>query len=273
MTDEGALGTYLRDRRARLLPVGLGLQVGRRRTQGLRREEVAQRANISATWYTWLEQGRGGMPSPAVLDRIASALLLTDAEREHVFLFAFGRPPPVRYQPSEGISPRLQRLLDGMAWMPAMLRTATWDVVAWNRAAAEVLTDYATLPPLQRNLLRLTFCHPRAREMQLDWEEMAQYLVAVFRADAARAGAAEAVAPLVEELRRASPDFDRMWRDNQVRSHADSVKRLRHPALGDVALEMTSFGVDGRSDLHLLVFNPVAPKVSEQIKRLVEQSS
>src|SRR5690242_20937272 len=106
---ENALGTYLKDRRAKLDPATFGFTLTRRRTPGLRREEVAQRANVSATWYTWLEQGRGGSPSADVLDRIARALLLTDIEREHLFLLALGRPPEVEYRASEGVSPRLQR--------------------------------------------------------------------------------------------------------------------------------------------------------------------
>src|ERR1700761_4380771 len=104
MTDTGSLGTYLRDRRAKLDPAALGLSLQRRRTPGLRREEVAQRANVSATWYTWLEQGRGGAPSADVLNRLSSALLLTDIEREHLFLLALGRPPETRYRAVEGIT-------------------------------------------------------------------------------------------------------------------------------------------------------------------------
>src|ERR1700686_5612924 len=114
MTDANSLGTYLKDRRAKLDPTAFGLPLKRRRTPGLRREEVAQRANVSATWYTWLEQGRGGAPSADVLDRIARALMLTDVEREHLFLLGLGRPPEVRYRPSEGVTPRLQRVLDGL---------------------------------------------------------------------------------------------------------------------------------------------------------------
>src|SRR5581483_12220806 len=130
---DGRFGTYLKDRRTRLDPAALGLPMERRRTPGLRREEVAQRANISPTWYTWLEQGRGGAPSADVLDRIAHALMLTDAEREHLFLLGLGRPPEVRYQNREGVTPRLQRVLDALEPSPALIRTATWDVVAWNR--------------------------------------------------------------------------------------------------------------------------------------------
>src|SRR5215510_16574352 len=119
------LGSYLRDRRVRLDPAALGFAAGRRRTPGLRREEVAQRANISPTWYTWLEQGRGGAPSADVLNRIAGALMLTDIEREHLFLLGLGRPPEVRYRAPEGITPRLQRVLDTLDHSPAFIRTAT----------------------------------------------------------------------------------------------------------------------------------------------------
>src|SRR5436190_14260988 len=128
------LGSYLRDRRTRLDAAAFGFAGSRRRTPGLRREEVAQRANISPTWYTWLEQGRGGAPSPDVLDRIARALMLTDVEREHLFLIGLGRPPEVRYQADGGVTPRLQRVLDSLEPIPALIQTATWDVVAWNRA-------------------------------------------------------------------------------------------------------------------------------------------
>jgi transcriptional regulator with XRE-family HTH domain len=135
------LAAYLKDRRTRLDPAAFGFSSQRRRTSGLRREEVAQRASISPAWYTWLEQGRGGAPSADVLDRIASALMLTNIEREHLFLLGLGRPPEARYQGNEGVTPRLQRVLDTLNPSPALIRTATWDVVAWNRAATVMLVD------------------------------------------------------------------------------------------------------------------------------------
>ena len=150
---DNRLGLYLKGRRTKLDPAAFGLPVKRRRTPGLRREEVAQRANISPTWYTWLEQGRGGAPSADVLDRIAHALMLTDLEREHLFLLGLGRPPEARYRKEEGVTPRLQRILDALDPCPALIRTATWDVVAWNRAATVMLTDYGSLLPEQRNAL------------------------------------------------------------------------------------------------------------------------
>ena len=264
------LGTYLKDRRTKLDPAAFGFPPQRRRTPGLRREEVAQRANISPTWYTWLEQGRGGAPSADVLDRIARALMLTDVEREHLFLVGLGRPPEVRYKKSQGVTPRLQRVLDALEPSPALIRTATWDVVAWNRAATAMLMDYGSLPPEQRNILRFIFLDPRARAAQYDWESVARFVVGAFRVDAARAGAAAEVEPLVDELCRQSPEFKAMWRDNDVRgTHGEAVKHIRHPVLGPLAFEYSAFAVDGRPDLSMVVYNPATPQDAERIKSLL----
>jgi transcriptional regulator with XRE-family HTH domain len=270
MPDASPLGAYLRTRRTRLDPASFGLPAGRRRTPGLRREEVAQRANISATWYTWLEQGRGGAPSADVLDRIARALTLTEVEREHLFLLGLGRPPEVRYRGGDAITPRLQRLLDALTFSPAIVRTATWDVVAWNRAAAIVLTDYGALPAGRRNILRLMFTDPRIRAAQFDWEAVARFVVGAFRIDAARAGADAEVRPLVEELCQTSSEFAAMWRENDVQAHGDGVKRLRHPTLGPIGLEHSAFAVDGRPDLGLIVYNPATAADRDLIRSLVE---
>ena len=271
MTDANSLGTYLRDRRAKLDPTAFGFALKRRRTPGLRREEVAQRANVSATWYTWLEQGRGGAPSADVLDRIARAMMLTDVEREHLFLLALGRPPEVRYHAPEGISPRLQRVLDTLEYSPAFIRTAIWDVVAWNRAAASVLTDYSTLPEGQRNVLRMMFHDSRIRAAQPNWQSVARYVVASFRADVARAGAARNVQSLVDELCATSPEFAAMWRDNDVQGHhGDGVKVLHHPIAGPLSMEFSAFAVDGRPDLVMLIYNPVTPADADKIRALLK---
>jgi transcriptional regulator with XRE-family HTH domain len=266
---ENRLGLYLKDRRTRLDPAAFGFSATRRRTPGLRREEVAQRANISATWYTWLEQGRGGAPSANVLNRISSALMLTDIEREHVFLLGLGRPPEVRYKAADAVTPRLQRLLDALEASPAIIKTATWDVVAWNRAAAVMLTDYGALPPGQRNILRLIFGDPRVKAAQHDWENVARFVVGSFRADAARAGAVSEVAQLVEELCALSPDFEALWRDNDVRVHGEGVKRLRHPILGPIAFEYSALAVDGRPDLSMIVYNPATSSDIDRIRSLL----
>lgn len=270
MSAANSLGNYLRDRRAKLDPAAFGFPLTRRRTPGLRREEVAQRANMSATWYTWLEQGRGGAPSADVLDRIARAMILTDVEREHLFLLGLGRPPEVRYRAPEGITPRLQRVLDTLDHCPAFIRTATWDVIAWNKAAATVMTDYSALPDGQRNVLRMMFRDSRVRAAQPDWQSVARYVVASFRADVARAGAARNVQSLVDELCATSPEFAAMWRDNDVQGHGDGLKVLHHPVAGRLSMEFSAFAVDGRPDLTMVIYNPATPADADKIRTLLK---
>src|SRR3984885_15375419 len=269
LATESLLGSYPRDRRMKLDPAAFGFPLDRRRTSGLRRAVVAQRANISPTWYTWLEQGRGGSPSADVLDRIARALMLTDVEREHLFLLGLGRPPEVRYRKDEGVTPRLQHVLDALEPSPALIRNAIWDVMAWNRAATVMLTDYGALPPEQRNVLRFIFLDPRVRAAQYDWESVARFVVGAFRVDAARAGAAGEVKPLVDELCPESPEIKAMWDDNDVQAaHHETVKRIRHPVLGPVAFEHSAFAVDGRPDLTMVVYNPATREDAEKISSL-----
>jgi len=267
---DNRLGTYLRDRRAKLDPAALGLPLKRRRTPGLRREEVAQRANVSATWYTWIEQGRGGAPSPDVLDRIARAMMLTDVEREHIFILGLGRPPEVRYNPPEGVTPRLQRVLDALVVSPAIVKTPTWDIVAWNRAATAVLTDYGALEPKERNILRLIFRDSRVRAAQTEWHNVARFVVASFRADSVRAGAMQEVQSLVDDLCRLSPEFEEMWRDNDVRSHGDGIKTLHHAVVGPLSMEFSSFAVDGRPDLNMVIYNPITKADTDRVKALLK---
>ena len=262
----------MKNRRAKLDPVALGYPMSRRRTPGLRREEVAQRANVSATWYTWLEQGRGGKPSAEVFDRISRALMLTGFEREHLYLIARGHPPGVRYQARENISPRIQRVLDALEYSPAFVRTGAWDLVAWNRAASAVL-GFDALVPEDRNLLRRIFIDPQSRAVQLDWQHVARFAVTAFRADTARAGASENVKALVDELRRLSPEFEAIWRENDVRIPGDGsgAKQIRHPVVGLLGLEYSTFSVDGRTDLNLVIFNPATRKDVNRIRKLIKQ--
>ena len=208
-----------------------------------------------------------------MLDRIAAGLMLTDLEREHLFILALGRPPEMRYKPAQGVSPRLQRLLDAFDACPAFIKTATWDVLAWNRAAALVLTDYGTLPPDQRNILRVVFGNPAIRAKQKDWQGMARHLVGAFRVDAARAGAVKEIADLVEELCRASADFAVFWNENDVYAPSEGVKHLQHPQLGVFEMEYSAFAVDGRPDLGLLVYNPLDERIKERIRALTSRSA
>ncbi|WP_445191520.1 helix-turn-helix transcriptional regulator [Sphingomonas sp. Tas61C01] len=269
---QNPLGTYLRDRRARLDPAALGFGSGRRRTPGLRREEVASRANISPTWYTWLEQGRGGAPSANVLDRIAKGLMLTEPEREHLYMLGLGRPPEARYQPVSGITPRLQSVLDAMPFSPAIIKTAMWDVVGWNRAAALLLTDYSKLPREGRNILRLMFASDHVRARNADWDSIARFVVGAFRADVTRAGAIESAAAtdLVAELSRISPEFAALWQDNEVVSHNEGTKRIHHPVTGLLAMEFSTFAVEGRPELGMIIYNPATPSDAERLRLLLD---
>ncbi len=269
---ENALGAFLKDRRAKLDPAGLGFSMQRRRTPGLRREEVARLANISPTWYAWIEQGRGGTPSVEALDRISRALALTESEREHLFLLAFGSSPAARYESRDEISPLLRRILDRLTVSPAIVRNAVWDILAWNKAALAVLEDYAKLPPRRRNILRLIFASERVRSAQSDWESVARFVVATFRAETVRAGAAGETAALVEELRRSSPEFEKIWNENEVRTNGEACKTLLHPQAGPIRLEFTAFAVDGRPDLTLMIYDPDTREDEEKIEALLRSA-
>ena len=205
-----------------------------------------------------------------MLNRIAAGLMLTEPEREHMFMLALGRPPEVRYKAATGITPRLQRLLDTLEASPALIKTATWDVIAWNRAAAVVLTDWDTVPPAGRNILRCMFSDQRVRTAQDDWRSVARFVVGAFRADAARAGAASEIGDLVDELCRSSPDFAALWRENDVHAYGEGVKRLRHPILGAIEMEYSAFAVDGRPDLGMIVYTPTTRAMAEGIRALAE---
>jgi transcriptional regulator with XRE-family HTH domain len=270
-SNENALGEFLRDRRSKLDPASFGVPLTRRRTPGLRREEVAQRANVSATWYTWLEQGRGGAPSSDVLDRIARALMLTSVEREHLFLLGRGHVPEATYQPNESVTPRLQRVLDALEYSPAVVKTAMWDVVAWNRAFAAVLTDYATVPAHERNVLRQMFVNSRVRAAQTDWEGVARFVVGAFRADVARAGATERSKALIDELSALSPDFVRLWRENDVRGSGEGTKKIRHEKAGIIAMEFSAFAIEGRPDLGMVVYTPATPADIAIVRSLIDK--
>ncbi|OOG45913.1 helix-turn-helix transcriptional regulator [Rhodanobacter sp. C01] len=268
--DDNPLGQYLKDRRTRLDAARLGYPTTRRRTPGLRREEVAQRANVSVTWYTWLEQGRGGAPSADVLDRLASALALTDVEREHLFLLAQNRPPEVQHQQSLEVTPPLQRILDTLEFSPAYVKTPDWDVIAWNRAAEVLLAGLLVLPEGQRNMLRLVFCQPHVREKMLDWENVARFVVATFRTETAKHGAGVRTRALIDELSQVSPEFTAMWLEHDVSTHGEGTKLIQHPTLGLITLEYSAFAVDGKPHLGMVIYNPVTARDRAGVRALIE---
>ena len=195
--------------------------------------------------------------------------MLTEPERVHLHVLAFGHPPEPRYQQPQSITPRLQHVLDAMPLSPAIIRTATWDVVAWNKAATIILTDYAKLPKERRNILRMMFSDERVRAAQEDWRNIARYIVGAFRADAARAGAGVEIRQLVDELSSDSPEFKDMWDDNEITTTREGLKRLHHPVLGPIELEFSTFAVEGRFDLNMMVYSPANAEIMEQFRSLI----
>jgi len=262
-----SLGGFLRDRRARLPPAP-GAQ-SRRRTPGLRREEVAARAAVSVTWYTWLEQGRGGPPSDDVLERLARALELDAVGREVLFLLAQQRPPPLTLAPTAPVPPAVQRVLHAFADRPAIVKNPTWDIVAWNEAASAVLADYEDAPVLERNVLRRLFSDPVIRDSLPHWEDDARFAISVFRVDVARAGAGSEALALAAELQASSDDFRRLWAENEMRSHWIGMKQLYRPLVGSFELETLAFAVDGADGLSMIVFTPVTEADAHAVARLI----
>ena len=260
------LPTFLRDRRERLHPT----TTERRRTPGLRREEVAARAGVSVTWYTWLEQGRGGMPSDDMLERLARALELDDANREVLFLLAHDRPPPRKPAPPAAVTPSLQRVLDNLS-VPAFVKTPTFQIVAWNRAAALVLGDYALVPERDRNLLRRVF-QAGSEDKVNHVEEVRRTCLASFRVDIARAGQSDEATALIDELMVTSPDFRRLWDEGEIRSHGTMQKQLVRPGVGEIVLESAVFHVDGSDGLSMFVWSPANEASARAIAELVQRS-
>lgn len=235
-----ALADFLRSRRERLAPEDVGLpQSGRRRTPGLRREEVAQLASVSAAWYTWLEQGRDIHPSTAALEAITRALRLGTEERAHAFTLA-GRelPSDELVVPPPTVPASVQAVLDALAF-PAYVCDAVWNVRAWNKLA-NVVFGYSLRPPADRNSLVMVFTDPAVRHMLVNWGDEAGHLVANFRRVADETPDDPAVEALVERL-RAYPDFRRLWARHEVRRRHFARKELRHPQLGSLVFETQSY--------------------------------
>jgi transcriptional regulator with XRE-family HTH domain len=266
-----SLAEFLRSRRARLNPAECGFAAGRRRTPGLRREEVAQLAGVSVTWYTWLEQGRMIRVSSNALERITQALRLDRAEREHLFMLAEGRPPTLAPAEVQRVSPALQRMLDGLTLSPSYIKTARWDIVAWNRAASLIFYDYSTLAPHERNSVRLVFTHPHWRKLMVDWEADAKKALAAFRASYGRKGRDAAFEELIAELDRISPEFHQWWPRHDVRSHGEGVKTINHPVAGRMTLEYTAFIVESEPELSVIVHTPANPEAAQQIASLMSE--
>jgi transcriptional regulator with XRE-family HTH domain len=236
------LADFLRMRRASLQPADVGLpDGGRRRTPGLRREEVASLAGVGTTWYTWLEQGRDVRASLDVLDALARALRLTPTERTHLVLLGRGEEPPPCKTPAERVSPTLKRMVHSLDPNPAFILGQRWDYLAWNRAACAVFGDLERIPRPARNHVWLTFMDPARRALHPDWEQGSRLLVARFRAESARHLGDPAFEALIHALRHASPEFSEEWRRHEVARSGAGRKELEHPRAGRLVFEHATF--------------------------------
>ena len=267
--DKQELGAFLRSRRERLRPQDVGQPSGpRRRTPGLRREEVAVLAHISTEYYVRLEQGRAPRPSGEVLAAIAGALLLTDAEYDYLHVLA-GTAPTRTGLLRRDVRPSILALLERLPQTAAFVTSAVFEVLAWNDLAAALMEDFSLLAPADRNLARRAFLGPGRPEAPLygvsDGAEFRQHVVMELRATLARYPTDPAVTGLIEELRDGSPTFTRLWERHDVQVAPMLTKTFRHPVVGEVTVDCDSLALTDR-DQHLVLYT--APPGSRSAEAL-----
>ncbi|QDQ13388.1 helix-turn-helix domain-containing protein [Streptomyces spectabilis] len=267
------LSEFLRTRRARLQPQDVGLTgYGRhRRVPGLRREELAQLAGVSVAYYTRLEQGNGRNVSAEVLDSIARALRLSNAEHAHLTHLA--KPTAhkkKRGAPTQALRPALQDLLDAMETVPAYVGGRRSDILGWNRMATAVFGDWGALPREQRNWARLVFLDPAVRELFADtWDKKTSDMVSFLRMDAGRYPNDPRLSALVGELSVKSETFRKLWAAHDVREKGHGVKRLRHPLVGELTLSYETMRLDDDAEQHLVTYHAEPGSPSAEALRLL----
>lgn len=260
------LRDFLRTRRARLTPADVGMPAGgRRRTPGLRREEVAVLAGVGVSWYTWLEQGRDITVSGDVLDAIGRALRLDAAEREHLYLLAGLNPPPAEAGPAVPVTPELRRVLESWSPRPAYVRERHWNLIAVNDAAREVFGYGDT----DHNCLVTFFTSVRYRALLPHWAAAAPGVVGRFRADAARYPDDPEFTRIAADLRAVSPEFAELWGRHEVSAQTQAVKAIRHPEAGELVFEATVLPLADRPGQDLVLYNPrPGTGTQERLERL-----
>lgn len=270
-TGRNELAAFLRSRRARLSPAEVGLPTTtRRRTPGLRREEVSHLAGVGIAWYTWLEQGREIDVSAHFLDRIARALRLDSTERTHLFTLAHNRPPPIAAASSLEVTPALRRMLEAVSG-PAYLATASMHVVDWNTALSAVFGDMEAIPSEDRNMLWLVFASPLHKAAIPNWETEARAMLARFRVEFGRHRDDASFLDLIERLQQASAEFRYWWPEQDVSARQGKTKRFEVARVGIIELEQSTFLVEEAPDMRLVVYTPVDAQSTEKVRLLREQ--
>nr|BFD91032.1 helix-turn-helix transcriptional regulator [Kitasatospora sp. Xyl93] len=251
------LAAFLRSRRERLAPEQVGLPMtGRRRTPGLRREEVAQLAAVGVTWYTWLEQGRDIQVSTQVLDSVARALLLDPSERAHLFTLAGADDPaPVRECPS--VTPSVRLLLEQLAPYPAVVVNSRYDVLAHNAQYTAIVGDLGALAPEDRNLMWMAFTPSQFREVLVDYRTERLGMVARFRSAMAEHSSEPAWKALLARVLKASPDFAELWQRHDVMRPGNGIKRFQVPGVGLLRCEYTNFWLGPQRGTRMITYTPL----------------
>ena len=259
------LGAFLRTRRERLSPDKAGIRTSaRRRTPGLRREEVAALSSISPEWYTYLEQDRDIRPSQDVIDRIAAALQLTTAERQYLRTLAF---PKARHVPAHALPAELQAFIDDLGYRPAYVVNDLWDIVGWNAAAARLFPGL--IANTRPNLVTSVFLNPKWRTLYRAWEANARKMIALFRLTVATHANDARCASLIAEL-NASPEFAVWWQQQDVMSATAGSKQMFHPVAGNLDLEYTSLRTLTEPSLTAIMFRPADEESKLGLLRLGE---
>lgn len=253
------LADFLKTRRARIHPSQIGLPAGsRRRTSGLRREEVALLAGVGLTWYTWLEQGRPIQVSAQVVESLSRALQLTRQEQLHFYRLANQPLPAMLPSIADSISPSLQQVLDQLLLAPAFIMDARWNVLGWNPAASFVFGDFSKLLFSERNMLWLMFMKPDYRNLFCNWEHHARGMIGRFRAAYDQYWADPWFAAFIERIREQSPEFATFWSTHDVLLNDATGKELQHPLAGLLQFSFNSFDVSDHSGLTLIINTPLA---------------
>ncbi|GBF77543.1 transcriptional regulator [Paenibacillus sp. 598K] len=263
-----ALSAFLKSQRAKLSPELAGLPAGtRRRTPGLRREEVAQLAGVSTTWYTWLEQGRDIRVSTSVLDCVAQALQLSADQRKYLYSLAFESDAEAYSAEQEAVqlSPSLQKILTELTHCPVIVSDRKCNIVGWNKAAAFVFLDFDRIPPAGRNMIRLLFTRREFQRLALNWEQFANEFLSMFRTYYGQYVNDGWYDVFLGEMIAEYPDFKRMWEDNQVKSAPEVHLEFRHAKAGKMVYELTSLKVYGKDDLRCSIYTP-APDTTTEAK-------
>ncbi len=266
------LADFLRNRRERIAPEDVGLPpASRRRTPGLRREEVATLAGVGVTWYTWLEQGRDINASPQVLNAVARTLLLDPHERDHLFRLA-DAPDATGQADCTSLTPTGQVLLDKLDPFPACIRNARCDILGYNQAYDLLIGPFGGLPFEDRNSLWRLFTNPACRAALLDWEEGSRRMVAEFRAAMAEHVAEPAWKCLVARLTKASPEFAELWERHEVASPENLTKRFLHPDVGLLKLNYTHLWLSQRLGTRMTTYSPADDQTADRLRELHRRS-